>query len=684
MATQQLQLQGMSCCGCAKAIDEAIRAVPGVTSVQIDFSQEQASVIFDPQQTSLEAIQQAVAAAGFQAVPMQQPQTTRSEAKPASASVGKQQWQLTGMSCAACAAAIDKAIQALPGVHAVNVNFAVEQATVHFDPQQTTLETIQQAVVAAGYGAEPIEPDAALQSEVSPSEIARQEAERRLLYKVAVGSFVSVILMVGGLPMMTGLSLPWIPGWLHNYWLQLVLTTPVMTWCGQDFFTGGWKALKRRSADMNSLIALGTGAAFVYSVAATVWPAPLATAGVMPAGMMPPVYYESAAVIITLVLVGRFLENRARGKTSAAIRSLIGLQAKTARVIRDGEEQDIPIKQVQVGDHIRVRPGEKVPVDGQIISGSSQVDESMVTGESVPVTKQVGDEVIGATLNKSGSFVFEAARVGNDTLLAQIVQLVKAAQGSKAPIQKLADQITGWFVPAVLVIAVLTFILWLTLTGNLTRSLFTTISVLIIACPCALGLATPTSIMVGTGKGAENGILIKGGESLEIAHKTQTVVLDKTGTLTRGQPTVTQYVTIHGRSPQNELHLLKLAAALERNSEHPVAEAIVHYATTQEIAAATIRDLPLQDFTALPGRGVQGIIEQQKIHIGTGRWFEELGFDLSPLVEAAQTWEQQAQTTAWMAIGGRVEAVFAVADALKPSSKAAVQQLQQMGIEVIM
>ncbi|MEO1294847.1 MAG: heavy metal translocating P-type ATPase, partial [Cyanobacteria bacterium J06636_16] len=511
MATQQLQLQGMSCCGCAKAIDEAIRAVPGVTSVQIDFSQEQASVIFDPQQTSLEAIQQAVAAAGFQAVPMQQPQTTRSEAKPASASVGKQQWQLTGMSCAACAAAIDKAIQALPGVHAVNVNFAVEQATVHFDPQQTTLETIQQAVVAAGYGAEPIEPDAALQSEVSPSEIARQEAERRLLYKVAVGSFVSVILMVGGLPMMTGLSLPWIPGWLHNYWLQLVLTTPVMTWCGQDFFTGGWKALKRRSADMNSLIALGTGAAFVYSVAATVWPAPLATAGVMPAGMMPPVYYESAAVIITLVLVGRFLENRARGKTSAAIRSLIGLQAKTARVIRDGEEQDIPIKQVQVGDHIRVRPGEKVPVDGQIISGSSQVDESMVTGESVPVTKQVGDEVIGATLNKSGSFVFEAARVGNDTLLAQIVQLVKAAQGSKAPIQKLADQITGWFVPAVLVIAVLTFILWLTLTGNLTRSLFTTISVLIIACPCALGLATPTSIMVGTGKGAENGILIKGG-----------------------------------------------------------------------------------------------------------------------------------------------------------------------------
>ena len=447
----------------------------------------------------------------------------------------------------------------------------------------------------------------------------------------------------------------------------------------KPFFIGAWKALKRRSADMNSLIALGTGAAFLYSVIATVWPTVLAAAGVMPT-----VYYESAAVIITLVLVGRFLESRARGKTSAAIRSLIGLQAKTARVIRNGEEYGIPIEQVQVGDHIRVRPGEKVPVDGQVIAGSSQVDESMVTGESLPVRKQEGDEVIGATLNKSGSFVLEAARVGNDTLLAQIVQLVQAAQGSKAPIQKLADQITGWFVPAVLMIALVTFILWFTLTGNLTRSLFTTISVLIIACPCALGLATPTSIMVGTGKGAENGILIKGGESLEIAHKTQTVVLDKTGTLTLGQPTVTHYATIHGRSPHQELHLLKLAAALERNSEHPVAEAIIHYATTQEIAATDISDLPLQDFEALPGRGVQGVVEQQIVHIGTGRWFEELGFDLRALAERAQTWEHQAQTTAWLAVGGQVEAVFAVADALKPTSKAAVQQMQRMGLEVIM
>ncbi len=679
MATQQLQLQGMSCIGCANAIDAAIQAIPGVTSVHVDFPKEQATVIFDPQQTSLEAIQQVVAAAGFQAVPRRRSAAHNAEASPAATSIVKHQLQLTGMSCAACAAAIDNAIQAIPGVHAVNVNFAIEQATIHFNPQQTSLATIQQAVIAIGYGAEPIEPDAALQLKASPAEIARQEAQRRLLYKVAVGSFVSAILMVGGLPMMTGLSLPWIPRWLHNHWLQLVLTTPVMVWCGQDFFTGAWKALKRRAADMNSLIALGTGAAFVYSVIATLWPTSLAAAGVMPT-----VYYESAAVIITLVLVGRFLESRARGQTSAAIRSLIGLQAKTARIIRDGEEQDIPIEQVQVGDSIWVRPGEKVPVDGCIISGSSQVDESMVTGESVPVHKQVGDEVIGATLNKSGSFVFEAARVGNDTLLAQIVQLVQAAQGAKAPIQKLVDKITGWFVPVVLVIAVLTFVLWFTLTGNLTRSLFTTISVLIIACPCALGLATPTSIMVGTGKGAENGILIKGGDSLEIAHKTQAVVLDKTGTLTRGQPTVTQYATIHGRSPHKELHLLKLAAVLERNSEHPVAEAIVHYATTQEIAAAAIRDLPLQDFQALPGRGVQGVIEHQMVQIGTSRWFAELGFDLSPLIEAAHIWEQQAQTTAWLAIAGQVEAVFAVADALKPSSKAAVQQLQRMGLKVIM
>ena len=419
--------------------------------------------------------------------------------------------------------------------------------------------------------------------------------------------------------------------------------------------------------------------AFAYSVFVTLWPEALSETGVAPA-----VYYESAAVIITLILLGRLLESQARGRTSAAIRELMGLQAKTAQVIRQGEEQDIPIEQVRVGDVVRVRPGEKIPVDGRLVSGASQVDESMVTGEPLPVSKQVGDEVIGATINTSGSFTFEASRVGKDTVLAQIVRLVREAQGSKAPIQKLADQITSWFVPGVMAIAILTFIIWFSVTGNLTRALFPTISVLILACPCALGLATPTSIMVGTGKGAENGILVKGADSLEVAHTLQTLVLDKTGTLTQGKPTVTQYATIHGRSPHLELKLLQLAAALENHSEHPLAAAIVRYAATQDISAATLADQTVDEFAAIAGKGVQGIVNNHRVQVGTGRWFQELGIDIAPLQETAQTWEKDAKTTAWLAIDGEVEAVFAIADALKPSSREAVRKLRRMGLEVVM
>ena len=590
-----------------------------------------------------------------------------------------QQLQLRGMSCAACANAIDKVIRSVPGVNSASVNFAAEQATVVFDPQKTSLAAIQQAVITAGFGAKPLKLDIAFQSRESPEDAARQKAQQDLLLKVVVGGIVSTILVVGGLPMMTGLSLPWIPHWLHNHWLQWVLTTPVMVWCGQGFFVGGWKAVRRGAADMNTLVALGTGVAFAYSVFVTLWPEALSETGVAPA-----VYYESAAVIITLILLGRLLESQARGRTSAAIRELMGLQAKTAQVIRQGEEQDIPIEQVRVGDVVRVRPGEKIPVDGRLVSGASQVDESMVTGEPLPVSKQVGDEVIGATINTSGSFTFEASRVGKDTVLAQIVRLVREAQGSKAPIQKLADQITSWFVPGVMAIAILTFIIWFSVTGNLTRALFTTISVLILACPCALGLATPTSIMVGTGKGAENGILVKGADSLEVAHTLQTLVLDKTGTLTQGKPTVTQYATIHGRSPHLELKLLQLAAALENHSEHPLAAAIVRYAATQDISAATLADQTVDEFAAIAGKGVQGIVNNHRVQVGTGRWFQELGIDIAPLQETAQTWEKDAKTTAWLAIDGEVEAVFAIADALKPSSREAVRKLRRMGLEVVM
>ncbi|PSB65377.1 cation-transporting ATPase PacS, partial [filamentous cyanobacterium CCP1] len=369
----------------------------------------------------------------------------------------------------------------------------------------------------------------------------------------------------------------------------------------------------------------------------------------------------------------------AKGQTSEAIRKLIGLQAKTARVIRNGKEIDIPIAEVELGEIILVRPGEKIPVDGEIIDGSSTIDEAMVTEESVPVKKQAGDEVIGATLNKTGSFKFRATRVGKDTFLAQIVKLVQQAQGSKAPIQKLADQVTRWFVPVVIALAIFTFILWYNVMGNTTMALITTIGVLIIACPCALGLATPTSIMVGTGKGAENGILIKGAESLEQAHKIQTIVLDKTGTITQGKPTVTDFITVKGTADRNELKLLKLAASVERNSEHPLAEAVVQYAQAQGVELAEV-----QEFEAITGSGVQGSVFDRSVQIGTYRWMNELGIDTSSLQEQWDQLEHRGRTAIWIAVDGNVEGIMGIADAVKPSSVNAIRAMQKLGLEVVM
>ncbi len=473
---------------------------------------------------------------------------------------------------------------------------------------------------------------------------------------------------------MTGLHIPFIPMWLHNPWLQLVLTTPVLFWAGSEFFVNAWKALKRHTATMDTLVAIGTGTAYLYSLFPTFFPQ-----WFINKGFNPDVYFEAAAVIIALILLGGLLQNRAKGQTSEAIRKLMGLQARTARVIRNGQEVDIPIAEVVVGDVILVRPGEKIPVDGEIIDGSSTIDEAMVTGESVPVKKQPGDEVIGATINKTGSFKFRATRVGKDTFLAQIVKLVQQAQGSKAPIQKLADQVTGWFVPAVIAIAILTFILWYNIMGNVTMALITTVGVLIIACPCALGLATPTSIMVGTGKGAENGILIKGAESLELAYKLKTVVLDKTGTITQGKPTVTDFVTVNGTANGNELNLLRLAASVERNSEHPLAEAVVNYAQSQGVE---LRDA--QKFEAIAGSGVQGYVSNQWIQIGTHRWMRELGIDTSALQEHWDRLEYLGKTVIWIAVNSKVQGIMGIADAVKPSSVNAIHTLQKMGLEVVM
>jgi P-type Cu+ transporter len=422
---------------------------------------------------------------------------------------------------------------------------------------------------------------------------------------------------------------------------------------------------------MDTLVALGTGAAFLYSIAATVFPEVF-----IAQGLQPNVYYEAATVIIALLLLGQLLEMRARGQTSDAIRKLMGLQAREARVIRDGKAIDIPIQAVQIGDVVVVRPGEKIPVDGTVIDGHSQVDESMVTGESMPVQKQIGDEVIGATLNQTGSFQFRATRVGKETVLAQIVQLVQQAQGSKAPIQRVADQVTGWFAPVVIAIAIVTFLIWFNVMGNLTLALVTTVEVLIIACPCALGLATPTAVMVGTGKGAENGILIKGAESLEQAHHITTIVLDKTGTLTEGKPTVTDFISLTG--PDAELKLLSLVASVEALSEHPLATAIVRYAETQEVPLETV-----QNFAAIAGSGVQGWVGEHFVQIGTQRWLAEVGVITTPLKAKQAQLESLGKTVMLIAIDGRLQGLMGIADALK-SSPAAVRALHRLGLEVVM
>jgi Cu+-exporting ATPase len=583
-------------------------------------------------------------------------------------------FKLRGMSCASCAKNIEEAIGSVPGVDECSVNFGAEQATVTYDPKRTDLKAIQDAVEAAGYAAFPLQEQEMITGETDTEQAARLAELRKLKRRLIFGGVVTTILVIGGLPMMTGLHIPWIPNWLHHPWLQLVLTTPIQFWSGESFYKGAWKAFKRHTATMDTLVALGTSAAFFYSLFPTFFPGVF-----IEQGLSPDVYFEISAVVITLILLGRLLENRAKGQTSEAIRKLIGLQAKTARTIRNGREVDIPIAEVVLGDIIIVRPGEKIPVDGEIIYGSSTIDESMVTGESIPVQKHSGDEVIGATINKTGSFKFRATRVGKDTFLAQIVKLVQQAQGSKAPIQKLADRVTGWFVPGVIAIAIATFVIWYNVMGNVTMALMTTVGVLIIACPCALGLATPTSIMVGTGKGAENGILIKGAESLELAHKLQAIVLDKTGTITQGEPTVTDFVTVRGTTNEDEFKLLQLAASIERNSEHPLAEAVVQYARAQEVELTDAKD-----FEAIAGSGVRGYVSDRLVQLGTHRWLNNLGIDTSILEEQWERLEKLGKTVIWIAVDGKIRGIMGIADAVKPSSAKVIRALHRMGLQVVM
>jgi len=587
---------------------------------------------------------------------------------------------ITGMTCAACARRIERRLTHAPGVRQANVNFATKRATVEYDPRETDVRALVKTVEAVGYGVlEPPRADVAMSGDDQQAAAERAEVRdlwRRFIVAALLSAPVLLIAMSHGRIALFNVRL--------INWVQLALTLPVIFYSGWPFYRGAWTALRHRAADMNTLIATGTGAAFIYSLVATIAPQLVTTAthAAMPGmqgEMVAPVYYEAASVIIALILLGRLLEARARGKTSAAIKRLLGLQARTARVVRASQEVDIPIEEVMVGDVVVVRPGEKIPVDGVVLEGASAVNESMLTGESMPVEKHTGDEVIGATINETGSFKFRTTKVGRDTVLQQIVRLVEEAQGQRAPIARLADVISGYFTPIVICIAITTFVVWFIAApadARLTYALVNFVAVLIIACPCALGLATPTAVMVGTGRGAELGVLVKGGAALETAHKLQTIVLDKTGTITKGTPTVTDVLTADGFQAAE---LLRLAATAERGSEHPLGAAIVARAREQGVElASAVR------FNALAGHGVEAEIEDHNLLLGNLRLMEERKVELNGLGARAAQLATEGKTPMFVAVDGTGAGLIAVADEIKPDAAAAVSALKRLGLEVLM
>ena len=572
----------------------------------------------------------------------------------------KAEFKVSGMSCAACATRIEKALKKLPGVYNATVNFAAEKVAIEYNAGELTINQVQEKVKKLGYEAHNIS-DA---SEVDREKRIRHEEIRGQWFRLVLSAVLSLPLLFSmvlhSLDIMRGTA-----EILMNPYVQFVLATPVQFISGWPFYRGAYAALKNGSANMDVLVAMGTSAAYFFSIANMVRD-------------NPHLYFETSAILITLIILGKLLEATAKGRTSEAIKALMGLQAKTARVIRDGQENDLPIEEVLVGDVIVVRPGEKVPVDGIIIEGTSTLDESMLTGESIPVDKKVGDQVIGATINKFGAFKFQATKVGKDTALAQIVRIVEEAQGSKAPIQRFADVVSGYFVPIVVSLAILTFMGWyfILAPGDFTRALINFTAVMVIACPCALGLATPTSIMVGTGKGAENGILIKGAEHLENAHRLTTIVLDKTGTITKGQPEVTDIVTLASLSEQE---ILTLAAAAEKNSEHPLAQAIVKRGQEQGLTIAVT-----EKFAAIPGHGVDTIINGKQILVGTRKLMRENNIQIEDIMSKVELLEQQGKTVMLMAVEKQMVGLIAVADTIKENSADAVAELQKLGIEVWM
>ena len=670
--TIDFPVRGMHCASCASRIEKALRAVPGVQDTAVNFGAERAEVRFVPSRTSPEALHRVVEDLGYE-VPQEEIVIP-----------------IEGMHCASCVNRIEKALTAVPGVTRASVNLATGRAAVSYIPRPTALTDLRRAIEESGYT--PLEaavPEAAIDREKA----YRERETRELKKKLMAGAVLSSLMVFGALPHM-GLEVlsAWVPSLLSNPWTQFLLATPVHFWVGWQFHRGFFMTLRRRTADMNTLVSLGTNAGYFYSVIATVSPSFFVVEG------QAAVYFETVAVLHTLIILGRWLETRARGRTSEAIKKLMGLQPRTARVLRNAVETDIPIEEVRIGDRILVRPGEKIPVDGVVMEGTSAVDESMLTGESLPVAKRPGDEVFGATLNKTGSFVFEATKVGKETALAQIITLVEQAQASKPPIQRLADRIAAVFVPLVVGIALVTFGVWITW-GPAPAYIFALsnfMAVLLIACPCAIGLAAPTAVMVGVGKAAEHGILFRGAEPLEMISRLTTVVLDKTGTLTRGEPSVTDIVvssqfTVHssqmGRTlnPQpstlnaEQREVLRLAASAERASEHPLGESIV--------ARAKAEGLPLsmpESFEAIPGHGIRATVEGRHILLGSVKLMQAHGLALDGLAGEAAQLAAEGKTSIFLAIDGSLMGMIAVADTLRPHAQEAVAAFHRLGLEVVM
>ena len=654
MTHKTFTIEGMTCASCAQTVEKAAKKLPGVQEANVNLATEKLTIDYDQANLSEKDIQAAVADAGYQTMSPDVQKT----------------FNIEGMTCASCAQTVEKAVGKLSGVSTVSVNLATEKMQIHYDPATVTASSITQAVADAGY--EAVE-------EVDSANEADEHQDKKAVYiqsiwkRFWVSALFTVPLLYISMGHMLGAPLPEFLNPAMNPGVfaiaQLILTLPVI-FLGKKFFTVGFRALFKGHPNMDSLVALGTSAAFIYSAGATV--------GVFmghPDYAME-LYYESAAVILTLITLGKYIEALSMGKTSEAIKKLMGLAPKTARVIRNGQEVELAVADVQVGDSIVVKPGEKMPVDGTVTEGTTSVDEAMLTGESMPVEKNKGDNIIGGSINTNGTIQYEATKVGKDTALAQIIKLVEDAQGSKAPIAKLADTISGYFVPIVIGLALLSGLTWFVAGQSGIFALTIIISVLVIACPCALGLATPTAIMVGTGKGAEHGVLIKSGVALEATHQVQTVVFDKTGTITEGKPKVTDIITTNEFRKDD---LLLLAASAEKGSEHPLGEAIVNAAEEQKMTL-----LKTHDFSAVPGHGIEGTINDQFVLLGNKKLMEERSISLGTLITVSDELAGQGKTPMYVAVDGQLAGIIAVADTIKKNSRMAIEKLHRMGLEVAM